>query len=57
MLSIYYIEESTHGVGIDSLPEAMLFSDVLLSHSLAVDDTMLSVLYVPYEFSLAQVNC
>ena len=54
MLSIYYIEGSTGGVVTGSLPEAMCFNGVLPSHSLAVDDTMLCDLYVPYEFSSAQ---
>lgn len=54
MLSTYSIEWSTRGVVTDSLSEAILFSGVLPSHSLAVDDTMLCDLYVPYKFSPAQ---
>ena len=53
MLSTYYIEGSIRGVVIGSLPEAMLSSGILPSHSLTVDNSMLCDLYVPYEFSSA----
>ena len=50
ILSTYYIERSTRGVVTGSLPEAMLFSGVLPSHSLAVDNIILCDLYMPYKF-------
>lgn len=54
ILNTYYIEGSTRGVVTGSLPEAILFSGILPSYSLAVNDTMLCDLYMPYEFSSAQ---
>ena len=38
---------------IESLPGAILFSGVLPTHSLAVDDTKLYDLYIPSKFLLA----